>query len=62
MCLLDTRRFRFTLKKIPVYKVVVERDTHYRSPYMGGFISKGLPFIQKGNLYTWIFMIEKLIV
>ena len=48
MCVLDTRRFRFTLKKIPVYKVVVERDTHYRSPYKGGFISKGLPFIQKG--------------
>lgn len=48
MCLLDTKRFRFTLKKIPVYKVVVERDTHYRSPYKSGFISKCLPFIQKG--------------
>ena len=48
MCLLATRRFRFTLKKIPVYKVVIERDTHYRSPYIGGFISKCLPFIQKG--------------
>ena len=27
--------------------MVVERDTHYRSPYKSGFISKCLPFIQK---------------
>lgn len=49
MCLFDTRRFRFTLKKIPVYKVVVERDTCYRTPYKCGFISKDLPFIQESS-------------
>lgn len=47
MCLYDKKRFRFTFKRIPVYKVVIRKDNgKLSSPFCGTFITKEM----KGNI------------
>lgn len=33
MCLIDEKKFRISLKRIPVYKVVVDEGDSYKSPF-----------------------------
>ena len=41
MCLVDKKRFRFTFKRIPIYKIVkVHTDGKLYSPYIGVSITK----------------------
>lgn len=47
MCLYDKKRFRFTFKRIPIYKVVIRKDNDkLSSPFSGAFITKEM----KGNI------------
>ena len=41
MCLIDSKRFRFTFKRIPVYKIVVkERGGKLLTPFEGALVKK----------------------
>ena len=40
MCLIDNKRFRFTFKRIPVYKIVVKNCGEFFTPFEGALMKK----------------------
>ena len=46
MCVVDEKKFRISLKRIPIYKVVVDKGDSYKSPFHEQYFKKEFPIIQ----------------
>lgn len=46
MCVVDEKKFRISLKRIPIYKVVVDEGDSYKSPFHEQYFKKEFPIIQ----------------
>jgi hypothetical protein len=46
MCVVDEKKFRISLKRIPIYKVVLDEGDAYKSPFHGQCFKKEFPIIQ----------------
>lgn len=46
MCVVDEKKFRISLKRIPVYKVVLDEGDTYKSPFHNQCFKKEFPITQ----------------
>lgn len=46
MCLVDEKKFRISLKRIPIYKVVLDVRDAYKSPFHEQYFKKEFPITQ----------------